>query len=195
MCVCVCLKSQQEMGSDVSRGKAERGQRGAPLSLRWTDFPGWKGSCLPAELGGPGPLGLPPDANGTRPAAAPPPLPSSPLAFLTLRVSESWGALASTPFGLGPSVSRCFCSPLPLPLLSQISESFHSPSLLSLAGPAPCLPAQLQPGLSSPAVSLKLPLHPACSQHPPPPCFQATGSNLSKREPSKDFSIVGRPWF
>lgn len=68
--------------------------------------------------------------------------------------------------------------PIPLPSFSHLMALAPLPGQ---AGPALRLPARLQPRALLPAVSLKLPLHPACSQQPPP-CFQAKGSNLSKRD-------------
>lgn len=137
----------------------QRGGRVAPLSLRWTDFPGWEGSCLPAELGSPGPLGLPPDANGTLPdfmyeSQPPPPLRYHPLPWPSSPsgCQNPGGLLPAHPLALGHPCPGAFApcshsrscpkfpnhftallsSPWPgQPHVSRLSSSLASPPPLS----------------------------------------------------------------
>lgn len=141
LCVYVHLKSQQEIICLEGR------QRIAPLSLM-NQHPGWKGSYLPLNWA-PQALSashpVPTEHSQTLYVKASHSLPwpssptecqtpggHSPATLLALRLRHT-GTLASLPF--------------------SVSQSFHSPSLL---------PGQAGPGFSSPAVSLKFPLHPAC---------------------------------
>ena len=158
----------------MSREGAEK-ERVSPLSLmNW--LPRWKGSRAPTELGTQGPLS---------------PHPS--LQNISSVTDENWppASLAFPPIGcqniggLSPAHSWPWAPPHPGAFASHSHSELpnHLMALLSSSWPGqPCVSRHSSsPVLSSPAVSLKLPLHPACSQQPPP-CFQAKGSNLSKRD-------------
>lgn len=176
MYVCVCVFKITTGNRAVICLEEGQRERVDPLSLMsWP--PGWQGSHSPTE-------------RVTPTLSAPTP------AYRTLQCHR--GKPATGFFGLshlpGIRISRGSRQPthwpqaphilmllLPIPLPSFLT--FNGPLLLFLARQGrPCVSRRgSSPGLSSPAVSLKLPLHPACSQQPPP-CFQAKGSNLSKRD-------------